>query len=882
MTNVPIDIALTGVEYTANPGAGLLSHVRIEFGYASELQYCSGSDIPVGAQFTFRNGFRTYQGARRLDEVRTYVRPFQSASWQLRRKLSLSYDTDAASCNPNGLHAPLRLLSSVQETGYAPGKPSITLPPVTFTYGRIERSLDEEVEIPELNLNGLGSGKRRLSREKAGGWPTVDSMWLDLDGDGAQDLLRSTPSSVPSRPCDFQWKRNLGNGRFEQNWRSSALPTLPWASTNARNMGSDAWEREQCSLAAQRFDRRATPNIDPVCGFPANYVSYRFMDVSGDGLPDLVTAMDYQSGQYDPTKDVNLLAMGQPGEPNVCSQPAPCRDPKTGDPIPCYFEPVSQSMPAAGDYVPDQTGCALDECRAPTCSPLDTDCPCSALYCLMGSTSVYSPFRAPPEEEHGPTGPDSAYWAWKGAPYPQAYGSAAVGPYIQQNAACRRRAETSCKGDRFVWRVFDNLGDGLFSQTPRVIDAPIPLESDRLTAELGGANLANASDWNAIVDIDGDGYDDAVWQFPQNNSYDYDDTGYFLVFRGDGTGHFLPDADGNPYRWPTPPTIDSPDGRRHIHQRAVGLGTAPSSTSNHDTIHITSTLTTLADVNGDGLPDYIDTQSAIAGRRQLNVYYNTGTGFETVAATVLAPYDELDTPNREVQVPLSLDPDTFELDSGYSVTTRRMVDLDGDGLLDMFAAPVPSTGTKNPWVHLDVNGNPDHAIAYVNVGDRLLPLGSSSKLDIMRDALERITLTYDQKWQVKTDFFDFDGDGYAEVFNADHDYNGNSIVDGCNPNSSGEWTALCGYTDVVARDSSTSAQGMHMLQRIDNGYGASVTFTYAPTTEVAPGTLGGRRTPAPVWVVTKMSVRPWPRCTRTCSGRGDIHVRVFPPGLQRR
>lgn len=233
-------------------------------------------------------------------------------------------------------------------------------------------------------------------------------------------------------------------------------------------------------------------------------------------------------------------------------------------------------------------------------------------------------------------------------------------------------------------------------------------------------------------------------------------------------------------------------------------------------------------------------------------YASEGRWFLT--RSVDRPASELDTPNREVQVPISLDPDTLEVDTGYSVATRRMVDLDGDGLVDMFSAPVPSTGTTNPWVHVDPDGDPDHAVAYVNVGDRLLPLGPSAKLDAMRDALERITLTYDQKWHVKTDFFDFDGD--AEVFNADHDYNGNSIVDLCNPDASGEWTAFCGYTNVVTRDSRTGAQGMHMLQRIDNGYGASVTFTYAPTTEVAPSTLGGRRAPAPVWVVTTMAVDP--------------------------
>ena len=73
-----VDIALTSIEYTSNPKAGIPAHAQVVFEYADtvtrKLDLCQGSNVPIGAQFTYRTGLRTYKGARRLQHIITKVR----------------------------------------------------------------------------------------------------------------------------------------------------------------------------------------------------------------------------------------------------------------------------------------------------------------------------------------------------------------------------------------------------------------------------------------------------------------------------------------------------------------------------------------------------------------------------------------------------------------------------------------------------------------------------------------------------------------------------------------------------------------------------------------------------------------------------------------
>ena len=108
-----VDISLLAIEYGVNDDAALASHARIEFTW-SGLFVCPGSYVPKGAEFSYRNGIRTYRGARRLADIHVRSRSSATASFTTRRRISLAYDADAGDCAKP--RAPLRVLSSITQT----------------------------------------------------------------------------------------------------------------------------------------------------------------------------------------------------------------------------------------------------------------------------------------------------------------------------------------------------------------------------------------------------------------------------------------------------------------------------------------------------------------------------------------------------------------------------------------------------------------------------------------------------------------------------------------------------------------------------------------------------------------------------------------------
>src|SRR5690606_26844479 len=139
-SKVPIDIALVRIEYGGNPGAGIAPMIRLELEYAAALDLVPGSDVPIGAAFTLRNGIRTYRGARRLDAIATWVD--DGSGWRQRRRVELTYDMSELSRHVSGprLHAPLRILTGVRERGWSLDGQETAAPPVTLHYGRLERA----------------------------------------------------------------------------------------------------------------------------------------------------------------------------------------------------------------------------------------------------------------------------------------------------------------------------------------------------------------------------------------------------------------------------------------------------------------------------------------------------------------------------------------------------------------------------------------------------------------------------------------------------------------------------------------------------------------------------------------------------------------------
>ena len=102
---------LSAIEYGRNVNVSdSFNHARIELTYDTDLEStCFDSDVPIGAQFTYRDGIRRFEGARKLESISAKVRQSAGDSWTTRRLLDLAYDTQAETCG--AAHAPLRLLT---------------------------------------------------------------------------------------------------------------------------------------------------------------------------------------------------------------------------------------------------------------------------------------------------------------------------------------------------------------------------------------------------------------------------------------------------------------------------------------------------------------------------------------------------------------------------------------------------------------------------------------------------------------------------------------------------------------------------------------------------------------------------------------------------
>lgn len=206
---VQVDIALVSIEYTSNIYAGVPAHARVEMQYdtAFPLQYdtakylCPGSQVPVGAQLDYRTGIRIYEGALRLRSVLVQVK--SGTTWKPRRQVTLGYEDDAENqaTRCGKMHAPLRVLTRIEEKAWNDAGVLVTAPTQTFTYGRRQHDFAGPLTTsPALTSGQLRLGKRESSEIKPGGYPTVDMMLMDLDGDGKTDLCARRP---PPRAAAF-------------------------------------------------------------------------------------------------------------------------------------------------------------------------------------------------------------------------------------------------------------------------------------------------------------------------------------------------------------------------------------------------------------------------------------------------------------------------------------------------------------------------------------------------------------------------------------------------------------------------------------------------------------------------------------------------------
>ena len=151
------------------------------------------------------------------------------------------------------------------------------------------------------------------------------------------------------------------------------------------------------------------------------------------------------------------------------------------------------------------------------------------------------------------------------------------------------------------------------------------------------------------------------------------------------------------------------------------------------------------DINGDGIPDWIDSSTWTASTPYWKVYLGyvtaTGGGFQTTPLSWSAPLNDL----RHVYTGTNIGGGGFRGGDG-SVTLRDLVDLNGDGLPDL--VQTPDVGQSGPWTVWMNTGSGFEAVP------RLVPAAFP---------MLRWTRNHDFLYDEVLGLYDMNGDGLPDL-----------------------------------------------------------------------------------------------------------------------
>ena len=805
------DCAIKQITWGMNAPAGIpLPLAKVAFGWTIPN---INTGFAVGGSRDYRTGKKVISGASRLSTITvTAFAQGAESSPDHTRLISLGYDSASEAAGSTIQHAPLRMLTSIQESAwFGRNGYRVDLPAVTFGYAPQGVVLGSPTvptvppwttgSHPTPHRYNLGWGYRRND----GRWATVEELMVDLDGDGLLDRLTNTSGNGSFTNCTASWQRNLGPNAASppqvvfSGVYPIALPRLKWGSGTVGVAGTSAQAGEGCSLNAQITtyqNSQASPpgychdslpcqsSIDPekpgqtycnpggtICppdlaspgtGPYSTYLAYRWLDADGDGITDLVAAVHGNIDRYD-------IGRGNwPGLPAGGVEPFPFG---TGTWPACPGAGQVQQCRDLGGQLTDARTCSEGVCTYNW----------GLVNSVLASSAAVGCFkitaRVPPGGGGSPT--------------------ASQAPY------------TRCEG-LYPWFIFRNSGNGTFPATPVVKYQPIPLESDQGDSALSGPSLA--SQHHGVFDVDGDGVLDGVAQGKELGAGNPD--GWY-AWLGDGTGGIGPKR----YFLPTRPTGGSTnDGNNRVSASVGPVGAA-----------LTATMGT-TDLNGDGLPDHW-----LVGTSPItttNIAMNDGTTFELMAPGATG----------EIEIPSFVRPTSETTTSGVvtqsgnvlsgrSEASNRLIDVDNDGRLDIVS-----------W-----SANP--APVYYNLGGQFLVSGATFPGDAapakrqinassgIADGSETLL------WELNTDLIDLDGDGISE---------GVSLT-----------SSPAAYSRSLP-----SAQPPRLMTSVDNGRGLHSYITYAsmheqsatstPTVQQNPALqwwdLRPKATPREQWVVKSIRV----------------------------
>ncbi len=497
------ELFIESIEYSRNVIAALPATTRVTF-FWNKGPHC-GFEQPSGAAQSYRTGELEQQGGKRLEFVTAEAfDPDDPRNIFHTRVITLGYEDSCGNGSSGG-----RLLTSIQESVWGVDAPRVDLPAVTFEYGAAERTEWEFASHANWPSGSGGVAENALSFgrrfHRAARWPTVDAMFADLDGDGLVDRMLST---FEGDTCGVEWWRNHGVG-FEFGGRFS-LPHL--------ELGGAVPQPEDCSLSSQFAILNNIPQGGS-CGQKddGTQLAYRWLDVTGDGLIDLVAAIHHDGNTYDPNDG----------------------------PVPRYsFNPGSYDT---GEELVEWPACQ----DAPACRAVGEACHVRASeYCETDDGFEPCGFRR-----------DAMQGCFDGADHVSC--EKPMRCDVNSPEACQATGRRPCDHPQiphercglYPWLIYENQGDGRFPITPEIKLNPIPLESFNGDSPSGAG--AYSSGEHALTDLDGDGQLDAIVipslkYHPPSDELPLSPMHYWYMWKGDGTGGFTADEDGQPFVWKVP------------------------------------------------------------------------------------------------------------------------------------------------------------------------------------------------------------------------------------------------------------------------------------------------------------------------------------------
>lgn len=685
---------------TCSESAGALPFfATIDFNY-SLVTPCGG--IYPGSQTDFRGGIKRITGASRLDNITiTAHPPGNPNAVEHTRVITLGYDSTVHDCTRK--HAPFRLLSSIQEKAWGADAPLVNLPAVTFGYGTPEVSLDTGPTYSDAPWAFLSSDQDLSwgKRFEGSRWPTVEAMFVDIDGDGLVDRLTnaSNPTTGDGR-CRARWQRNTGAG-FEQSApREILLPQLKWHNAPAGSMNGSITAsdessppdpdgrvlREGCALNGQVTDYRNMVDLTP--SNQGTYLAYRWMDMDGDGLTDLVAAIHAYPQTYDPERG-NAFP-----------------DPTTGE--------TPAEPPIFGAW-PSCNGPQPDKCRAP-----DHTCM---------NTARSSPLGSPNQVNWGTVNaclavaPEQGCYAQTANEASTFYSGPVTAPSTPTTDGFRFPYER-CNG-LYPWFIYKNHGNGAFASTPVIKYQPAPLESDTGDSALHGSAIASGN--HGVLDFDGDGLLDIV---VRSKNW------WWYVWLGDGTGGVGPER----YVFEV----------RTQNNQVNGVGTNGVASGDSSV--------GLVDLNGDGLPEHWVAKLDSNNRFHANVAVHAGLSLRLVSEST-GEYDTVAAADFAVKPGDDATTDIIEAGStgqppkvGLRRALTRLIDIDQDGRVDVARLGTTPSNT----VHYNFGGQFDAAQGIAGI--------SFAFNRAARVVTPQQGSNIPGYWYLKQDAVDLDGDGIPETY----------------------------------------------------------------------------------------------------------------------